>query len=98
MLLLSDLGPYPLNQYGREKGMIHRGQYRRDRATVGSDDNSIGTAQPGQPTIQRAHQARFVAPTVQWFGIEVMLWVPCTRLRFSSITCRLPWPKPFACL
>jgi hypothetical protein len=25
MLLLSDLGPYPLNQYGREKGMIHRG-------------------------------------------------------------------------
>jgi hypothetical protein len=37
MLLLSDLGPYPLNQYGREKGMIHRGQYQGDRATVDSE-------------------------------------------------------------
>jgi len=37
MLLLSDLGPYPLSQYGREKGMIRRGQYRRDRAAVGSE-------------------------------------------------------------
>jgi hypothetical protein len=37
MLLLSDFGPYRPNQFGREKGMIHCGHYRRDRATVDSE-------------------------------------------------------------